>query len=80
EAIRRLPIALPLQDGNTRTSYVPLGEVAALDIAPGPNQISREDGKRRIVVSANVRGRDLGGFVADAERQLQAQVKIPTGY
>ncbi|MCI1016748.1 CusA/CzcA family heavy metal efflux RND transporter [Herbaspirillum huttiense] len=80
EAIRRLPIALPLQDGATRTSYVPLGEVASLNVAPGPNQISREDGKRRIVVSANVRGRDLGGFVADAERQLQSEVKIPTGY
>ncbi|MBP0598089.1 CusA/CzcA family heavy metal efflux RND transporter [Herbaspirillum sp. LeCh32-8] len=80
EAIGRLPIALPLQDGATRTSYVPLGEVAALSIAPGPNQISREDGKRRIVVSANVRGRDLGGFVADAERQLQSEVRIPAGY
>jgi cobalt-zinc-cadmium resistance protein CzcA len=80
EAIRRLPIALPLQEGSTRTSYVPLGEVASLNVAPGPNQVSREDGKRRIVVSANVRGRDLGSFVADAERQLQSQVKIPTGY
>ena len=80
EAIRRLPIALPLQEGAARTSYIPLGEVAALKIAPGPNQVSREDGKRRIVVSANVRGRDLGSFVADAERQLQSQVKIPTGY
>lgn len=80
EAIRRLPVALPLQEGAQRTSYVPLGEVATLNIAPGPNQISREDGKRRIVVSANVRGRDLGGFVADAERQLQSEVRIPTGY
>ncbi|EJM95763.1 CusA/CzcA family heavy metal efflux RND transporter [Herbaspirillum sp. YR522] len=80
EAIRRLPLALPLQEGTTRTSYVPLGEVASLDVAPGPNQVSREDGKRRIVVSANVRGRDLGSFVADAQRQLQSQVKIPTGY
>ncbi|QJQ03456.1 CusA/CzcA family heavy metal efflux RND transporter [Herbaspirillum rubrisubalbicans] len=80
EAMRRLPLALPLQEGVARTSYVPLGEVATLNIAPGPNQISREDGKRRIVVSANVRGRDLGGFVADAERQLQSEVKIPAGY
>ncbi|WP_284078679.1 CusA/CzcA family heavy metal efflux RND transporter [Herbaspirillum aquaticum] len=80
EAIRRLPVALPLQEGALRTSYVPLGEVAMLNIAPGPNQISREDGKRRTVVSANVRGRDLGGFVADAERQLQAEVRIPAGY
>jgi cobalt-zinc-cadmium resistance protein CzcA len=80
EAMRRLPLALPLQEGVARTSYVPLSEVATLNIAPGPNQISREDGKRRIVVSANVRGRDLGGFVADAERQLQSEVKIPAGY
>lgn len=80
EALRRLPIALPMQEGAGRTSYVPLGEVAALNIAPGPNQVSREDGKRRIVVSANVRGRDLGSFVADADAGLQAQVKIPTGY
>lgn len=80
EAIRRLPIALPPQEGATRVSYVPLGEVASLTIAPGPNQISREDGKRRIVVSANVRGRDLGGFVAEAERQLQSAVKVPAGY
>ncbi|NUU01504.1 CusA/CzcA family heavy metal efflux RND transporter [Herbaspirillum robiniae] len=80
EAIRRLPVALPLQEGATRTSYLPLGEVAQLTVAPGPNQVSREDGKRRIVVSANVRGRDLGSFVAEAERQLQAQVKVPSGY
>ncbi|OWY28526.1 CusA/CzcA family heavy metal efflux RND transporter [Herbaspirillum robiniae] len=80
EAIRRLPLALPLQEGATRTSYLPLGEVAQLTVAPGPNQVSREDGKRRIVVSANVRGRDLGSFVAEAERQLQAQVKVPSGY
>ncbi|AYR26524.1 CusA/CzcA family heavy metal efflux RND transporter [Herbaspirillum rubrisubalbicans] len=80
EAIRRLPLALPLQEDAARTSYIPLSEVATLNIAPGPNQISREDGKRRIVVSANVRGRDLGGFVADAERQLQSEVKIPSGY
>jgi cobalt-zinc-cadmium resistance protein CzcA len=54
--------------------------VASLQVAPGPNQISREDGKRRIVVSANVRGRDIGSFVADATQQLQAQVSIPAGY
>jgi len=47
-------------------AYVPLGEVATLELAPGPNQISRENGKRRVVVTANVRGRDLGSFVEDA--------------
>lgn len=80
DALRRLPIALPLQDGASRTSYLPLSELATLSIAPGPNQVSREDGKRRIVVSANVRERDLGSFVAEAAQALQTQVSIPTGY
>jgi cobalt-zinc-cadmium resistance protein CzcA len=81
EAIKRLPVALPRGAGaeGARTSFIPLGEVATLDIAPGPNQVSREDGKRRIVVSANVRGRDLGSFVAEAEEAMRG-VKIPTGY
>ncbi|MGJ7611616.1 MULTISPECIES: CusA/CzcA family heavy metal efflux RND transporter [unclassified Variovorax] len=81
EAIKRLPVALPKGAGaeGLRTSFIPLGEVATLDIAPGPNQVSREDGKRRIVVSANVRGRDLGSFVAEAEQAMR-NVKIPTGY
>ncbi len=81
EAIKRLPVALPKGAGaeGLRTSFIPLGEVATLDIAPGPNQVSREDGKRRIVVSANVRGRDLGSFVAEAEEAM-GKVKIPPGY
>jgi cobalt-zinc-cadmium resistance protein CzcA len=74
DAIRRLPIALPGKD------FIPLGEVAALDIAPGPNQVSREQGKRRVVVSANVRGRDIGSFVADAELAIARQVKLPAAY
>ncbi len=77
EALRRLPIALP--KGAGPTAYVPLGEIASLEIAPGPNQVSREDGKRRVVVSANVTGRDLGSFVADAQTAI-ASVKIPAGY
>jgi cobalt-zinc-cadmium resistance protein CzcA len=68
EALRRLPIALPRGNaGEARTSFIPLSEVASLDFAPGPNQVSRENGKRRIVVSANVRGRDIGSFVAEAQ-------------
>ena len=78
EAIKRLPIALPKSNGE-KLSFIPLGEVASLELAPGPNQVSREDGKRRIVVSANVRGRDLGSFVAEAEQAL-AKVKVPSGY
>ncbi len=81
EAFKRLPISLPRgAGGDGRTNYIPLAEVASLELAPGPNQISRENGKRRIVVSANVRGRDIGSFVAEAEAKLQQQVKIPSGY
>ncbi|MBZ2209784.1 CusA/CzcA family heavy metal efflux RND transporter [Massilia soli] len=85
DALRRLPIALPGPsasgpDGEAAVSYIPLAEVATLDFAPGPNQISREDGKRRIVVSANVRGRDIGSFVPEAEKLIQNEVKIPPGY
>jgi cobalt-zinc-cadmium resistance protein CzcA len=46
----------------------------------GPNQVSHENGKRRVVVQANVRGRDLGGFVADAQKRIDAEVKLPAGY
>jgi cobalt-zinc-cadmium resistance protein CzcA len=77
EALRRLPIALP--KGAGPTAYVPLGELASLEIAPGPNQVSREDGKRRVVVSANVTGRDLGSFVSDAQTAI-AKVSVPSGY
>ncbi len=80
EALKQLPIALPRpSSGSSGTTFIPLGEVASLQFAPGPNQVSREDGKRRVVVSANVRGRDIGSFVAEAQRRLD-DVKIPTGY
>jgi cobalt-zinc-cadmium resistance protein CzcA len=59
---------------------VPLREVAKVQTVLGPNQINREDGKRRIVVTANVRDRDLGGFVADLQRRVQADVELPSGY
>jgi heavy metal efflux system protein len=54
--------------------------VADFNITEGPNQISREDGKRRIVVTANVRGRDMGSFVAQAEKDIGEKVVIPAGY
>ncbi len=57
-----------------------MGEVATLEVKPGPNQVSREDGKRRVVVSANVRGRDLGSFVEEAEQAISKEVKVPAGY
>ncbi|KQW97233.1 cation transporter [Massilia sp. Root418] len=74
DAIRRLPIALPGK------GFIALGEVASLEIAPGPNQVSREQGKRRVVVSANVRGRDIGSFVAEAEQAIRRQVQLPPAY
>ncbi|MFJ1211207.1 efflux RND transporter permease subunit [Burkholderia pyrrocinia] len=85
EAIKRLPIVLPAPAAGASAPlaaapYVPLAELATIDVAPGPNQISREDGKRRVVVSANVRGRDVGSFVADAREQLQQDVRVPAGY
>jgi cobalt-zinc-cadmium resistance protein CzcA len=85
EALKRLPIKLPISNdngngNNGRPAYAQLGDVASFEIAPGPNQISRESGKRRVVVTANVRGRDIGSFVAEAQAALQAQVKVPTGY
>ncbi|BBB65218.1 cation transporter [Undibacterium sp. YM2] len=79
DAIKRLPIRLPnVQNG--ATSFITLADLASIDMAPGPNQISREDGKRRVVVTANVRGRDIGSFVKDAQEQLAQKVKVPTAY
>src|SRR6202043_2134387 len=75
--------ATPALWGNSplaQIRYVPLSELAQIDLAPGPNLISREDGKRRIVVTANVRGRDLSSFIADAQDQVMGKVKLPAGY
>jgi len=80
DALRKLQLPLPRAEQGAGANYIPLGEVASFDLAPGPNQISREDGKRRIVVSANVRGRDLGGFVDEATKTLSERVTIPPGY
>ncbi|MFT6978460.1 MAG: cobalt-zinc-cadmium resistance protein CzcA [Shewanella psychromarinicola] len=74
EALSYLPIHL----GNGRS--VPLQELATLELINGANQINRENGKRRIVVTANVRGRDLGGFVQDIQQAVTANVDIPAGY
>jgi len=74
EKLAFLPV--PLANGD----YVPLQEIATLDISPAPAQISRENGKRRIVVTANVRGRDLGSFVTDVKETVRNEVQIPAGY
>jgi len=67
-------------EGITGTSYIPLADVAHIEMINGPNQISREQGKRRVVVTANVRGADLGTFVTAVQDKVAAQVKLPEGY
>ena len=94
EGVRRFDINLRLQEayredvdeittliipGPGGTS-VPLSEVADIDVVTGPKQISHDNGQRRIVIQLNVRGRDMGSFVAEAQRQIAAKVKLPTGY
>ncbi|MFT7307043.1 MAG: cobalt-zinc-cadmium resistance protein CzcA [Candidatus Azotimanducaceae bacterium] len=71
-----LSLPIPVSGG----SYVPLGELAETELVNGYNQINRENGKRRIVVTANVRGRDLGSFVSDVQSAVTQQVDIPPGY
>ncbi len=83
KSLEMLPIPLKAaeKDGvDDVPDYVPLKEVADLDIAYGHAQISRENGKRRIFVTANVRGRDLSGFVQDVQKAVREQVDIPAGY
>lgn len=72
-AIAQVPV--PTAEGG----FVPLSTVANIEIVDGPNQISRENGKRRVVVQANVRGRDVAGVVADAQAAIGARVKMPPG-
>ena len=74
DQLASLPI--PLHDGE----YVPLREIADLELSVGYNQILRENGKRRVVVTSNVRGRDLGSFVTDVRRAVEQQIVIPAGY
>ena len=87
KALKRLPIRLPSDMAKKEPSvtlgqgtYVTLGEVANLELVPGPNQIGRENGKRRLVVTANVRGRDLGSFVNEAKTLLGERLQTPSGY
>ncbi|MCW8125968.1 efflux RND transporter permease subunit [Microbulbifer halophilus] len=69
-------LPVPLPDGG----FVPLSEVASLEMAPSPNRVSRENGKRRVVVTANVRERDLGSFVDEARARIAEKVTLPPGY
>jgi cobalt-zinc-cadmium resistance protein CzcA len=74
ENLRGLPLATPAGE------RVLLSEVATLELTEGPAQISREDGKRRLVVELNVTGRDIGGFVAEARALLDRELDLPVGY
>jgi cobalt-zinc-cadmium resistance protein CzcA len=94
EELRDLPIPLPERHGEeqptgwaesaiiaqpARPPFVPLGSVARIEVVEGPNQISREQGKRRVVVQANVRGRDIGSFVAEARARIEKDVELAPG-
>lgn len=95
-ALSSLPIPLPVESASHKPSidvqptqlelevrdrsYVNLSDVADITVAEGPNQISRENGKRRVVVTANVRGRDLGSFVEEAQRRISAGFRLPPDY
>jgi cobalt-zinc-cadmium resistance protein CzcA len=74
QAVQALPV--PLRRGG----FIPLREIAEIQVTTGPNQIHRENGKRRVVVTANVRGRDLGSFVADVQEHVRERVSVPRGY
>ena len=80
EGLGNLPVPLPARGAGSVRAFIPLREVASISLAQGPNQISRENGKRRVVVTANVRGRDLGSFVTEAQRRVQEAAVAPSGY
>jgi cobalt-zinc-cadmium resistance protein CzcA len=78
-ALGALPVILPDVSGGGPRASVPLRAVARFSATEGLNQISRSDGKRRVIVQANVRGRDLGGFVTEARARVQRDVRLPIG-
>jgi cobalt-zinc-cadmium resistance protein CzcA len=78
DALGALPVLLPAKDGRPAGS-VPLRQLASFKTSEGLNEISRDNGKRRIFVQANVRGRDIGSFVDEAQKRIDAEVKIPAG-
>ena len=69
-------ILIPAPSG----ALIPLGQLAQVYVTEGPAQISREMAQRRIVIECNVTDRDIGGFVAEAQRKIDAAVKLPPGY
>jgi len=77
-ALAAIPVPLPTDSESHQ--FVPLGELATMTLADGPNQISRENGKRRLTVTANVRDRDLGGFIAELQTKIDTELQLPAGY
>ena len=77
--LSKLPVALPDSD-EPDLSYVPLGEIATIKRVIGPNQINRENGKRHVLVSANVNQRDLASFISDVQTAINEQLSMPAGY
>ena len=82
KALASLPIPVPtgIAAGLGQAAYVPLGQLASIEVTLGPNQISRENGKRRVVVTSNVRERDLGSFVEELRERVSRQIELPDGY
>ena len=78
DAIARLPIRIP--GDLAAATFIPLNAVAKLEVIQGPNNLSRENGKRRAVITANVRGRDLGSFVTEGQKRLTESIPLPAGY
>ncbi|MBN5003756.1 CusA/CzcA family heavy metal efflux RND transporter [Stenotrophomonas maltophilia] len=76
-----LPVAVAVgASSGEQRAFVPLGQLAKVEVAPGPNQVSRENGKRRVVITSNVRGRDLGSFVEELREKVGQEVQLPEGY
>src|SRR5204862_3360040 len=80
EALKALPVPLPASAQTGRAAAVPLQQVARFEFSEGPNQISRENGKRRVVVTANARGRDIASLVAEAQSRVASELQLPAGY
>ncbi|HEV2042112.1 MAG TPA: CusA/CzcA family heavy metal efflux RND transporter [Casimicrobiaceae bacterium] len=80
EALKNLPVPLPPSTQAGRAPDILLKQVAKFELSEGPNQISRENGKRRVVVTANVRGRDIGSLVAEVQEKVAQKVQLPAGY
>ncbi|HSE42603.1 MAG TPA: CusA/CzcA family heavy metal efflux RND transporter [Acidobacteriota bacterium] len=79
QAMKSIPISLPKKNGEHQ-QFIPLANVAKFEIAPGPNQINRENGKRHAIVTANVQNRDLGSFVEEAQDEMRTSLTLPAGY